>query len=224
MRKIVFAASALSLAVAAPLVHAHQAGDIIVRAGAVTVDPREDSDPIKLAGVSLPGSRATLDSDTQLGLNVAYMLTDQLGIELLAATPFTHTVGLRDMPAAELNGKLGEITLLPPTLSAVFYPLGENSAFQPYIGVGINYTVFFEEEIAGSAKAKGFRGLSLDESFGLAAQIGADVMLSDQWLLNAQVRYIDISTKATTRLEGAKVTVDIDIDPMVYMVSLGYRF
>src|SRR5690606_5235793 len=93
MRKTLFTASLLAAALAAPLAQAHQAGDIIVRAGAITVDPREDSGAISTAVTgSLAGSSATLDSDTQLGLNFAYMVTDNIGIELLAATPFSHDV------------------------------------------------------------------------------------------------------------------------------------
>ena len=227
MRKTLFAASALALAIAAPLAHAHKAGDIIVRAGAVTVDPREDSGPIQHAALgTVAGSGATLDSNTQLGLNFAYMVTDKVGIELLAATPFTHTVGVRDMPGtyAGLNGELAEITHLPPTLSAVVYPLDSKSTFQPYLGVGLNYTIFFDEEVTSSAEAKGFKGMSLDSSWGLAFQVGADFMLTDSLMVNAQVRYIDISTTGTTRLNGDKVTVDVDVDPMVYMVGLGYKF
>ena len=67
MRKTLFAASLLALATAAPLAHAHQAGDIIVRAGAVMVDPREDSSVLKLDGAPLAGTSVTLDSNTQLG-------------------------------------------------------------------------------------------------------------------------------------------------------------
>ncbi|HJE29085.1 MAG TPA: outer membrane protein OmpW, partial [Pseudomonas nitrititolerans] len=83
MRKTLFTASVLAVALAAPFAQAHQAGDVIVRAGAITVDPREDSGNVKIGGVAAPGTGATLDSDTQLGLNFAYMLTDNIGIELL---------------------------------------------------------------------------------------------------------------------------------------------
>ncbi|KHL70311.1 OmpW family outer membrane protein [Pseudomonas flexibilis] len=226
MRKTLFAASALALAIAAPLAHAHKAGDIIVRAGAVTVDPREESSGIKLGAADL-GGKATLDSNTQLGLNFAYMVSDKVGIELLAATPFTHTVGVAGSPAGldALNGELAEISHLPPTLSAVVYPMNSNSAFQPYLGVGINYTVFFDEEVTSSAKTKGFQNLSLDSSWGLAYQVGADFMLSDNLMINAQVRYIDIDTTGKTTLAGVgRLNVDVDVDPMVYMVGLGYKF
>lgn len=220
MRKSLFTASLLALAVAAPFANAYEAGDIVVRAGAITVDPHEDSSEISAGGVDLPGTAATLDSDTQLGLNFMYMATDNIGIELLAATPFTHTVGTKGLGGL----KLGELKHLPPTLSAVYYPLDKSSAFQPYAGIGINYTWFFDTELSSEAEAAGFNGLDVDDSWGLAYQLGMDYMLTDNVMLNAQVRYIDIDTTATTYRGAAKVDVDVDVDPFVYMVGLGYKF
>ena len=228
MRTSLLTASLLSLAIAAPLAHAHQAGDIIVRAGAITVDPQESSSDIWVGalGTDVAGSKATLDSDTQLGLNFAYMVTDHVGVELLAATPFSHDVGVKGMPGAfaGLNGKLGELKHLPPTLSVVYYPLDASSAFQPYLGAGINYTWFFDTELSSEAEDRGFSGLDMDDSWGLAAQVGMDYMLTDNIMLNAQVRYIDIDTTGTTQILGDKVKVDVDVDPFVYMVGLGYKF
>ena len=228
MKKSLIATSLLAMAFAAPLAHAHQAGDIIVRAGAITVDPHESSSDIWVGalGTNVAGTKATLDSDTQLGLNFAYMITDRVGIELLAATPFSHNVGVKGMPGpfAGLNGKLGELKHLPPTLSVVYYPLDPKSAFQPYVGAGINYTWFFDTKLTSEAEGKGFSGLDLDDSWGLAAQVGMDYMLSDNLMLNAQVRYIDIETKGSTSFGGREVEVDVDVDPFVYMVGLGYKF
>ncbi|MDO9618471.1 MAG: OmpW family outer membrane protein [Pseudomonas sp.] len=228
MRTSLFTASLLALAIAAPLAHAHQAGDIIVRAGAITVDPQESSSDIWVGalGTDVAGTKATLDSDTQLGLNFAYMLTHNIGIELLAATPFSHNVGVKGMPGgfAGLNGKLGELKHLPPTLSVVYYPLDASSAFQPYVGAGINYTWFFDTKLSSEAEGKGFSGLDMKDSWGLAAQVGMDYMLTDNIMLNAQVRYIDIETTGTTHILGDKVNVDVDVDPFVYMVGLGYKF
>ena len=86
MNTSLLGASVLALALAVPLAaHAHQAGDIIVRAGAATTAPNEDSGNLKFDGVKAPGTKATLDSDTQLGLTFAYMLTDHVGVELLAS-------------------------------------------------------------------------------------------------------------------------------------------
>ena len=199
---------------------AHQAGDIIVRAGAVTVDPKEDSSRVKVGGVAQAGTAATLNSDTQLGLNLAYMLSDNWAVEVLAATPFEHDIGTKGLGGMEL----GSTKHLPPTVSVLYYPMASSSAFQPYAGLGINYTWMFDDKLSSEAEAAGFSGLDLDDSWGLAAQLGMDYMLSDKVMLNAQIRYIDIETTGTTYAGASKVSVDVDIDPLVYMVGLGYKF
>jgi outer membrane protein len=228
MRNSILAASLLALAVASPAAFAHKEGDIIVRAGAITVAPNEDSSNIWVGALNtdVSGTKATLDSDTQLGLNFAYMVTDHVGIELLAATPFQHSVGVKGMPGAfaGLNGNLGDIKQLPPTLSALYYPMQSASAFQPYVGLGVNYTWFFDTELTGAAEDKGFKGLDMDNSWGMAYQVGMDYMLTENIMVNGQVRYIDIDTTGTTSFGGREVKVDVDVDPFVYMVGLGYKF
>ncbi|WP_342624072.1 OmpW/AlkL family protein [Pseudomonas alkylphenolica] len=227
MNKSLLSASLFALALAAPVAHAHQAGDFIVRAGAITVNPNEDSSDIKLDGTKVSGTKATLDSDTQLGLTFAYMLTDHIGLELLAATPFHHTVGVKGLGPG-LDGKLGDIKQLPPTLSLQYYPMEPSSKFQPYAGIGLNYTMFFDEDLDSNRKAQGFSNLKVKDSFGLAGQLGMDYMITEHFLVNAAVWYIDIDTKATmdgpSALGVGKTKVDVDVDPWVYMVGVGYKF
>ena len=80
--------------------------------------------------------------------------------------------------------------------------MASSSAFQPYAGLGINYTWMFDDKLSSEAEAAGFSGLDLDDSWGLAAQLGMDYMLSDKVMLNAQIRYIDIETTGHTNLDG----------------------
>jgi len=228
MKKRFSRAAVAALAFASPLAMAHQAGDIVVRAGAVTVDPHEKSSKIYVGalGTKVAGTKATLDSNTQLGLNFAYMFSEHLGVELLAATPFKHDIGVKGFTGgfAGLNGKLGTTRHLPPTLSLVYYPMGNSNLIQPYIGAGLNYTWFFDDKLTGAAKGKGFSGLDVKDSWGWAAQIGMDIDLSNNFLFNAQLRYIDIETTGTTNILGNKVKVDLDVDPLVYMMGVGYKF
>ena len=222
MRKTLLATAVLAAAVATPAVQAHEAGDIIVRAGAVTVTTHESTSGVKTSVGNL-GGKATLNNDTQLGLNFAYMVTDNIGIELLAATPFKHDVHIKNTAVGSMQ--LGSLKHLPPTLSAVYYPLDSKSAFQPYVGAGINYTWFFDENLSSTAKSGlGANGFKVKNSWGLAAQVGADYMLTDKLMINGQVRYIDIDTDATLNTIAGRTKVNVDVKPWVYMVGLGYKF
>jgi outer membrane protein len=234
MSRLLLRTSLLTLALAftAPLAQAHQAGDWLIRAGAATTDPHEDSGPLKLDGARVAGTKATLDSDTQLGLAFAYMLTDHIGLQLLAATPFQHTVGVHGVSAATgiggLDGKLATVKQLPPTLSLQYYPMAPTSAFQPYAGIGVNYTFFYDEDLSGKRKQEGFSGLKIKDSVGLAGQLGMDYLLNEHVMLNASVWYVDIDTQASidgpTALGVGRTKVNVEVDPWVYMVGVGYKF
>src|SRR5690554_6503093 len=226
MRTQLLASTILALSVAAPSVMAHEAGDILVRAGVVTVTTSESTSGIVVDGTTDLGGEATLNNNTQLGLNFAYMLTDKVAVELLAASPFEHDVAIKGTGA--VDGSLGKVKHLPPTLSAVYYPLESSSVFQPYVGVGVNYTWFFDEETTASAESNtpSLTNLKVKNSWGWAAQVSADYMLTENIMLNGHIRYIDIDTEATVDVAGGASTakVDVDIKPVVYMVGLGYKF
>jgi len=232
----VFKHLSLAVAVSAAMVStqalAYEEGDWIVRVGATMVDPDASSSAVTMNGVdAFAGSKVDVEDDTQLGLNIEYMISPNLGIELLAATPFEHTVKAKGALGAALAGNGGKdvatVKQLPPTLS-LNYHFDTNSAWQPYIGVGINYTVFFSEDGSGELEATlgSDTDVELDDSWGLAAQAGVNYHVDDKWLINASVRYIDISTDAeiTVKANGAKIETDVDVDPYVYTLSVGYKF
>lgn len=211
--------AAIAACAVAGQAQAYEAGDIIVRAGVTNVSPEGDSSNINLGGAVQANTGVDVDSDTQLGLTATYMIDSNWGVELLAATPFSHDV--KATGALSSVGKIATVKQLPPTLSAIYH-FNTDSAITPYIGVGVNYTIFFQEDGKGAfADSK----VDLDASFGLAAQVGFDFDLGDNLLLNASVRYIDIDTDATISggtMPTAKVKVDVD--PIVYSVLIGYKF
>jgi len=221
MRKHVLAAAIAALSLSGVAV-AHEAGEVILRVGVAHVAPDVDSSRIKINGVKQAGTSVDVKSDTQLGLTATYMVMPHFGIELLAATPFTHKV------KANLGGgtkvDLGKVSHLPPTISAQFFFLNPKSAFQPYVGLGLNYTYFFNEKLSGEAKAAGFSKLKMDDSVGLAAQIGMDYKVSDRIFVNAAIWKLGISSTAKAKLGNSDVKVDVDINPWVYFVGAGFRF
>jgi len=225
MVKNILALSVLSTLVLSPIAIANQAGDVLVRGGITTVVPDTGKTPILLSGTDSTMS-LTVDDSTQLGLNFVYFYDSNWALELLAATPFTHDVTIQDKNAVlGVDGALlGKVTQLPPTLSTLYY-FDTGSKFKPYVGLGVNYTIFFDEKFEATPKSLGLTNLELDGSFGLSAQIGADYQLSDKWHVNASVRYIDIQSDASFDVGGKNVgKAEIDVDPMVYSVMIGYKF
>jgi len=205
----------------------HEQGDIILRIGATNVSPDESSTVISTTATgALAGTSVGVGNNTQLGLNLVYMLTDNWGLEALAATPFEH-----DLSAAGLSQygfsttDLGDTKQLPPTVSALYFFGDSQSTVRPYLGLGVNYTLFFDKSLSGQAESElSAANLDLDDSFGVSARAGLDIKLNDRWLLNASVWNIDIDTDADFDSALGRVSVGVDVDPWVYMVSLGYKF
>ncbi|MDZ7844342.1 MAG: OmpW family outer membrane protein [Anaerolineales bacterium] len=201
---------------------AANADDWIVRGSITNVSPNEDTGSVsgQLSG-ALAGADVEVDPQTTLGITAAYFVTDRIALELLASTPFEHDLSI---DGGALGGtELGSIKHLPPTLS-VQYHFDTGSAWRPYVGVGINHTIFTDEDVDGEAAAAGVTDLELDDSTGAAAQVGVDYELGNGWLINAGVRYIDIDTTAEVRTATGKTDVDVDIDPWVTNIGIGYRF
>jgi|TARA_B100000029_G_scaffold513791_1_gene614439 outer membrane protein len=233
-----FKLSVLAAAVmaVAPAAQAFEAGDFVLRAGAVHVAPDDSSDSITVGGAPLLGagvdSKVSVDTNTQLGLRATYMVTNHLGLGVLGATPFKHNInGGGDLPG---DLKLGETKHLPPTLTLQYFPMASSSAFQPYAGVGVNYTVFFEEKTSSNldnALGVASSELELDDSVGVAVEVGMDYMLSENFGLNAAIWWADINTDARVDVFDANGTklaetdeFEVEIDPMVYMVGFTYKF
>lgn len=221
MKKLTLATAIATCLIASPQLLANQAGDFLVRGGATMVDPDSGKSDVYLDGAN-SGLEVSVDDNTQLGLNFVYFYTDNIAVELLAATPFTHDINIH-IPEAG-STKLAETSQLPPTLSALYY-FNTQSSFKPYVGAGINYTIFFDESFQSDFKDAGFSDLELDDSFGYALQVGADYHIDDKWHINASARYISINTDANFKVaETVDGKADVDIDPMVFSIMLGYKF
>ena len=119
---------------------AYEAGDILMRVGTATVAPESTSDDID----QVAGAQASANDNTQLGISGTYMITNNIGVEVLGATPFTHKLTGK----GGLDGvNIGEVKHLPPTVSAQYFFMDSKSALQPYVGAGLNITVFFDEKV-----------------------------------------------------------------------------
>lgn len=197
---------------------AHQAGSVIFRAGAVTVDANSSSTTKTPIDVDL-----NVKNNTQLGLTGTYMITDNIGVELLGATPFSHKINAK-VPALGAGENLGRVAIvkqLPPSLYAQYYLFDADSKVRPYVGAGLNYTRFYHAKSVHPAVT------NLDvkkHSFGPVANLGVDVKLTDNLYFNAAAWYTHIKTTAKFSALGADHEVKIKLDPLVYFAGFGIKF
>lgn len=198
-----FIAAALG-AVAAPAAHADTNDNWVVRFGAHVVDPKSNNG--RLAGL-----KSTVDSSVRPSASLEYMITPNLGVDLLAAWPFEHDVNLAGL------GKVAQTKQLPPTVGLNYHFMPSNS-WSPFLGLGVNYTNFFDTKSAGALKGA---SVSIENSWGVAAHAGIDININPKWLVTADVRWVNI--KSDVKVGGAKVGT-ATINPFVYGLSLGYRF
>ena len=195
--------------------------NLSVNVGAINVNPDNDSSKINEA----PTLGLRGDDNTQLGLTIDYAFDDNWVLELVAATPFSHDI---QGTGGLAGNKIADIKQLPPSLIAQYHFLDSTYKFRPFIGVGINYTTFFDEQPSAALKATLGTDdveVKLDDSFGFAAQAGFNYMMNENWGLHGMVALIDIDTDATVYANGTKaLTSTVEIDPVVAMFGVKYKF
>lgn len=202
---------------AGPAFKTKEAGDWNIRLRGLGVMTQEDGD-IKSAvtGAGL-GLNAEVKEDVIPELDISYFLTKNIALELVLGTS-RHEVNA--LNAAGVSTRVGDVSLLPPTLTAQYHFLPD-SRYSPYLSAGINYTIFYGEDAAGGT----ITNTSYDDNFGYALGGGFDIAVQDGWSLNFDVKKLFLST--TVRGDSpalGKWESDVDLDPVLVSVGVGYRF
>ena len=199
MRKTLLALVAVA-ALSPVLASAQDSGSFIVRARAVHLDSANKDD----TGLGL-----TINNKWLPEVDFSYFFSPNIAAELILTYPQKQTV--------YSNGtSIGTFKHLPPTLTAQYH-FTNFSGFRPYVGLGLNYTNISSVHLLGG-------GANLKRnSFGLAAQIGADIPVGGGWLLNVDVKKVQIGTDV---LVGATETNagSFKVDPLLVSVGFGKRF
>lgn len=213
MYKILFAAFVLA-GIASADANAQQtgktAGDIMLRSRVIGVLPDEDSTVSVIRG-NVDASNAWTGE-----IDASYFFTDNIAAELIAATT-KHKMAVHGSTSGNVD--LGDVWLLPPTLT-LQYHFAPKSAFSPYLGVGATYAVFYNEKVGS-----GLRSVTYDNAWGYALQAGFDYHLGGAWYFNADVKKIFLNTDVAVRTNaGTLINADVDLDPWVVGIGLGYKF
>ncbi|BAV09953.1 outer membrane protein [Filimonas lacunae] len=169
-------------------------------------------------------------------LDFTYFFTKNMAAELILGTSKhnLHTTG-SDLSAIggpnKANVDLGSVWLLPPTLT-VQYHLPFKCGLKPYVGAGVNYTIFYSKNSGSVVK-----NISYENKFGFATQLGIDYDISKKLYLNIDIKKIFLKTNATVDASNltpaespelspvlAGIGADTKINPWVVGIGIGYKF
>jgi outer membrane protein len=162
---------------------------------------------ISISGANIGGVTTASDSFVPEA-DLTYFITDHISVEAIAAVT-KHTV------RNSVAGTVSNVWLLPPTITAQ-YQFDPTGPIRPYLGVGVNYTVFYDPKSA-------LPNIGFKNSFGWAFQAGADVPVGDgPYFLNLDVKKIFLGTHIAAG--GGTVQASARLNPWIIGTGIGMRF
>lgn len=192
------------------------AGDIVLRARVLQLDPAQQSTAIP--SLSVPADAITVSEKKIWEIDASYFLANNWAVEVIATTPQKHEV--------KLGGtSIGTLRHLPPTVTAQYHFAPSNPTVRPYLGFGVNYTHFSAVNLNAGSVLGGSVPLELssNHSWGTAVQLGADFPINEKLSINVDFKKIDI--KAKVRVKGASQDLTtVKVNPVLFGIGVGYKF
>nr|WP_235988684.1 OmpW family protein [Pseudorhizobium endolithicum] len=162
----------------------------------------------------LAGSGLSYSDSLIPELDITYYFTDNFAAELILGTTFAD---IKEDGAVGVP--VGRAWLLPPTLT-LQYHFTDFGAFKPYVGAGVNYSMFYNQSERG-----GFSNLDVENNLGVALQVGFDYMLDEHWGVNFDVKKIFLETDWSVDHDTlGPLSGKAKIDPWLIGAGVTYRF
>ncbi|MGK7863598.1 OmpW/AlkL family protein [Falsiroseomonas sp. E2-1-a4] len=184
------------------------AGDIVLGVGLIGVLPSN-------GGNTTIGGEPHASATATPQLDLTYFMTPNFAVNVIAATS-RHDVSVRNLAGGNID--LGRVWALPPTVTLQYHPLPA-SRFSPYLGVGLNYTVFYGE---GGGRSAGINSVDVENAWGVAVNAGVDYEISPNLLANFDVKRLWLRPDVSVN-QGA-VRAGAELDPWIIGTSIRYRF
>ena len=185
-----------------------EAGDILLRLRGIAVVPDESS------SISVIGGDVDASNEYVPEIDISYFFTDNIALELIAATT-KHDMKADNTILGTVD--LGDVGVIPPTLTLQYHFLSD-SRFSPYVGAGLNYMIFYNEDAPGGTVT----AIDYEDGVGYAFQVGFDVAIHGNWSLNADAKKIFFNTDVN--INNGAIAADVDLDPWIFGLGVGYRF
>jgi outer membrane protein len=183
--------------------------------------------PDESANIGIIGGDVEISNTVIPELDFTYFFTKHIAAELILGTS-KHDVNTKGSDISAVGGStnakvdLGSVWLLPPTLTLQYHFFPEK-CFKPYVGAGVNYTIFYSVDEGNTVK-----DVKYDNAFGYAFQLGFDYMITDKFFINADIKKIflstDVTVDASNLAAGLSIPASVDINPLLVGVGVGMKF
>ncbi|WP_299869429.1 OmpW family protein [uncultured Hoeflea sp.] len=217
------AAAGLALALIGTMGSAASAGDLADRMG---ISQPSSAWQVRLRALGvitddkgsvdqIPGSGLSYSDSVTPELDISYFFTDNIAAELILGTTKANINGTGTIAGL---GQVGEVWVLPPTVT-LQYHFTDFGAFKPYVGAGVNYTIFYEQDGVGALTS-----IDVEDTFGAALQVGFDYMIDENWGFNVDVKKLFLEPKWSGVTGGTTITGKAKLNPWLIGTGLTYRF
>jgi outer membrane protein len=180
-------------------------------------------------GTTPPGVQADLKDASTLAVVYERRISGPWSVVVQGGTP--PVIKLMGAGTAAALGQVGTVRAWFPAVLAK-YTFDGPWGTRPYVGAGVNYTFYTDEEVHNSYTGA-FGGTSstaeMKSSWGYVAKVGVSVPIGRDWFVDASYSRYGISTTATVTTATPGVgnitrTVDVRADPGIFGLTVGLRF
>ena len=183
--------------------------------------------PDESAKIGVIGGDVNISNTLIPELDFTYFFTKNISAELILGTT-KHEVSTVGSDISAIGGPtsanidLGSVYLLPPTLTAQYH-FFTDEVFRPYVGAGVNYTIFYNEKQGSVVK-----GIEYENALGYAFQAGFDLMINDKFFVNVDVKKLflktDVKVDASNLATGLSLPAEVEINPWLIGFGVGMKF
>ncbi len=164
----------------------------------------------------IPGSNLNYTDSLIPELDITYYFTNNFAAELILGTTRANVNGA---DAINSLGQIGKTWILPPTLT-LQYHFTNFGAFKPYVGAGVNYTIFYSQSSSFPTL-----DLKIKNTWGFALQAGFDYMIDKHWGINFDVKKLFLEPKFDVVVSGVGAASGrADLNPWLIGGGVTYRF
>lgn len=185
--------------------------------------------PYEKSEIGTIGGKVDVSNAIIPELDFTYFFTKNIAAELILGTS-KHDVKTINSDISAVGGPtnynvdLGSVRLLPPTLTVQYHFNQENdNVFKPYLGAGVNYTIFYDIKAGNVVK-----DIAYENALGYAFQAGFDLMLTDKFFINADIKKLflktDVTVDASNLAPNLSIPAKVDLNPLVLGMGVGMKF